>query len=246
MNYSDRTEWKINESTFIYDVQAVSMPDLPDSSLLSCRFAPAHYHDSLFLRHGLPLPATLAQSVVKRRAEYLAGRYLCKKMLDVHGLPSIVPSGASREPIWPAGWLGSITHTRDMAISCLCRDSDIALLGIDLEAWMDDSLASNIADTIIDQHERQLLAGPWRFSQGLSLVFSAKESFFKAAFPLVKRYFDFDGVRMVDIDYAAKRFSLRVAEPLAPELPRGRILTGSFQYDEKSVFTVLAQRPSLS
>lgn len=109
---------------------------------------------------------------------------------------------------------------------------------------MDDSLADDIAGTIIDHQERHLLNLPnsWRFSRGLSLVFSAEESFFKAAFPLVKRYFDFDGVRMVNIDYAAKRFSLQVAETLAPELPRGRMFMGSFDYDEKSVFTVIAHQ----
>lgn len=233
----------INENPFIHDLRPVPVPGLPEASLLRCRFTPAHYHDGLLQQLGLALPPALHAAVGKRKAEYLAGRHLSKLMLDAQGLPGIVPTGAHREPLWPAGWVGSITHAAGIAMSCIVRQSDIALLGIDLEAWMDGQLANDIAHSVIDAQEREVLAGPWHFSRELSLAFSAKESFFKAAFPVVGRYFDFNCVRLTDVDYAGQRFRLQVAEPLAPSLPPGHVVEGSFLYDDETVFTVVAQRP---
>jgi enterobactin synthetase component D len=231
---------KISESTFIHDVRVMSLPGLTSASALGCRFVQAHYNDDLFLRHGLPLPPGLANAAPKRKAEHFAGRYLCKELLVAQGLPFTVPVGHSRAPVWPAGWTGSITHIAGMAISCLSRQADVALLGIDVENWINPGIADDIAHAVIDQDERQLLANSWPFSESLSLVFSAKESFFKAAFPLVGRYFDFNCVRMVDIDYTAQRFSLQVVKPLAPALPLGRIVRGSFLRDVETIFTVVA------
>lgn len=231
-----------NDDFFIAEIQSVILPGIPETELLRCRFVLAHYHDDLFRRYGVPFAQAIRKAVTRRKAEYLAGRYLCKKMLEAHGLPPAVPTGANREPLWPGGWLGSITHSADMAMSGFCRKSDIALLGMDLEAWLQDSVANDIADKIIDRRERYLLAGPWPFSQGLTLIFSAKESFFKAVFPLVRRHFDFDCVRMVAIDYKARCFSMEVLQPLAPELQPGRQLHGTFRCDAHGILTLVAER----
>jgi enterobactin synthetase component D len=186
----------------------------------------------------------LQHAAAKRKAEHLAGRYLCKKILQRHALPCIVPIGAFREPVWPAGWTGSITHSTGMAMSCLSRKSDIALLGIDFESWVDDGLARDIADMIIDRHERHILSsGPWQFSEHLSLVFSAKESFYKAAFPVVGRIFDFHCVRMIDIDFPNGQYRFQVMETLAPSLRAGRIVAGAFRCETEGILTWVAERP---
>lgn len=123
-------------------------------------------------------------------------------------------------------------------MSCQGRKSDVALLGIDFESWLDDGLARDIADTIIDRHERHVLSsGPRQFSEHLSLVFSAKESFFKAAFPVVGRYFDFHCVRMIDIDFPKGHFRFQVMDTLAPSLRAGRIFAGSFRCEAEGVLT---------
>ncbi|GAB7205631.1 hypothetical protein OS21_21220 [Dickeya oryzae] len=44
-----------------------------------CHFELSAYRDDLFSRAGIPVPADIARSVPKRRAEYLAGRYLAQK-----------------------------------------------------------------------------------------------------------------------------------------------------------------------
>jgi enterobactin synthetase component D len=227
---------------FIRDVRTMPLPGVPQARLLRCRFDSSRYDDDWFARYGVPFPPALASAAVRRKAEHLAGRYLCKELLGAAGLPPLVPIGKSRAPVWPDGWLGSITHVDGIAMCCLCRKADVALLGIDLEYWMEEGVAHDIAPTIVDARERELLAAPWSFSRGLSLVFSAKESFFKAAFPHVGRYFDFHAVRIVRIDHAARRFDLQVVEPLAPGLLPGHIVTGSFLDDEETVFTSIAER----
>jgi len=234
----------VREEAFIYEECGAPLPGLPDVTFLRCRFTPAGYDDSLFAHYDLPFPRELRHAVAKRKAEHLAGRYLCKKILQKHDLPHIVPIGSLREPVWPAGWVGSITHSTGMAMSCLGRKSDVALLGIDFESWLDDGFARAIADTIIDRHERHTLScGPWSFAEALSLVFSAKESFYKAAFPVVGRYFDFYCVRIMDIDYPNGRFCFQVTETLAPSLRAGRIFAGSFLCEAEGILTWVAERP---
>lgn len=238
------SQQQIREDSFIFEECAAPLPGLPEVTFLRCRFMPARYDDSLFARYDLPFPRELQHAVASRKAEHLAGRYLCKKIMQEHALPQVVPIGAFREPVWPSGWTGSITHSTGVAMSCLGRKSDVALLGIDFESWLGAELASDIVDTIIDRHERQTLSsGPWQFPRLLSLVFSAKESFYKAAFPLVEKYFDFHCVRMIGIDYPNGRFRFQVMDTLAPSIRAGREFVGSFRCEPEGIVTWVAERP---
>ena len=46
-----------------------------------CHFALAEYRDESFPEAGFALPDHLARAVPKRRAEYLAGRFLARQLL---------------------------------------------------------------------------------------------------------------------------------------------------------------------
>jgi enterobactin synthetase component D len=208
---------------------------------MRCQFTEASFSDSLFFRYGVPESALVARAVRKRRAEYLAARYLCKIMLEEWGELSVVRSGINREPLWPQGWTGSITHSGNTAISCVARTDEVSMLGMDFEHWIGEDLAAEIAGMIIDDGERSLLQHLWSFSKALTLAFSAKESLYKAIYPVVGKVLDFHCARLVDINMAAGKFSLEIGSGLSPELQAGRKFTGYFASEDNAVHTIVAE-----
>ncbi|WP_369125675.1 4'-phosphopantetheinyl transferase family protein, partial [Catenulispora rubra] len=57
--------------------------------------------------------AVIARAVDKRRMEYITTRHLARTALVRLGFPPVaIGTGANREPLWPAGVVGSMTHCR--------------------------------------------------------------------------------------------------------------------------------------
>lgn len=121
--------------------------------------------------------AGLAGASPERCAEFGTGRALARSALLELGAPaSPVPRGADREPVWPPGCVGSITHTLGYRAAVVAWAERVTALGIDVEP--DVPLASSVASVVLTPEERCRLAGVDR-----TLAFSAKESVFKAWSP---------------------------------------------------------------
>lgn len=70
------------------------------------------FDQKLFCSLKIPFPNSLNKAVIKQKSEFLAGRYVAIKALSILGFNiSDVPIGKYREPIWPHGVIGSISHT---------------------------------------------------------------------------------------------------------------------------------------
>ena len=137
------------------------------------------------------------QAVEKRRREFAAGRELARAALAGLGHPPrAILTGTDREPIWPAGIVGTITHCAGYCAAAVARDDLVAALGIDAEP--NARLSAGALDVVTRPEERE-----WIESQPATshcwgrLLFSAKESVFKAWFPLTRRRLDFAGARVV-------------------------------------------------
>ena len=76
----------------------------------------------------------LGSAVKQRRCEFASGRRCARAALDRVGGPHIsIPVGARRNPVWPLGFVGSISHSQDLCCAIAARRSDFASLGIDVE-----------------------------------------------------------------------------------------------------------------
>jgi len=60
------------------------------------------------------------------------------------------------------------------------------------------------------------------------IAFSMKESFFKAAYPHVGRYFGFSAVSIVDADRSHRRLSLVIAQDIGGKLRQGLRVAGEY------------------
>ncbi len=210
----------------------------------SCTFEQQAYHDRLFDDCNITFPATLERAVNKRKAEFLAGRYCAQQALVRLGVyPSTVGIGALRNPLWPTGVIGSISHSDQAAIAVVRLDADIIGLGVDIENIIEDKVIEQTKTHILQPDEMNLLPQQgMTASQLFTIIFSIKESFFKAAFLLVNAYFDFDAVSVINIDSEAQEVLFKLNYSLHPTLPKGMYVTGKYylinQHSVMSLVTI--------
>lgn len=193
-------------------------------------------HDLLWLPHH----HRLSHAVVKRKAEHLAGRIAASEALRSHGINEYVPGiGLHREPCWPPGFTGSITHSGNVAFATVVSDSADRRegIGIDYEEIIAPHIAEEIHGGIIDCAEKELLRqSPWPFHYALTLAFCAKESLFKAMFRHVGRYFDFSYASISKID--ATRLILTLNHSIGP-YKKGNIFIAIWNSDAQKLMTLI-------
>ena len=185
------------------------------------------------------LPPAIRRSSRARQLGYLGGR-LCAEtaLLSLPGrreapcaaaaatLAAAIPIGDGGAPQWPEGVIGSIAHTRDGAWAVVAASAACPRLGIDSEFIVDEDGCRDIVSLCCTPRERLRwfeVADPLR----ATLLFSAKESIYKAIHPQVKRFVDFDEVEMVGIDALdgtlCLHFRATPEGPLAGRIPALRV-----------------------
>ncbi|WP_337842005.1 4'-phosphopantetheinyl transferase superfamily protein [Rheinheimera sp.] len=209
--------------------------------LVCCHFQLQHYRPDLYASMAIEMPAPLQASVIKRQAEFLAGRYAAFKAMQLlwplRPLPQI-GIAAQRQPLWPAGALGSITHAAHWACCLISRAEQTGYLGIDLETWLTVEQARQLCGEIHNREEQELLCSlGLTAAQATTLIFSAKESLFKAVHPYAHQFFGFDAA------------TVKTAEPgtvwleLKPELAKAwqvaERYSVNYQLLPEHVFTIL-------
>jgi len=186
------------------------------------RFSTSGFDPGDFRRHGIECPPRIAQSVPKRQVEYLHGRLAAIAALEELGHRTrSIPSGAHREPLWPAGTVGSITHAAGLAAAVALPADRGLRIGIDLEHLAAGGALAALAGTVLSTDELQRLPGD-ASAPAMTAVFSAKESFYKAAFAEVGRFFDFDALEFRGVDSASGTLAFVIRQDLSPRLQAGR------------------------
>ncbi|MBE8474697.1 4'-phosphopantetheinyl transferase family protein [Streptomyces justiciae] len=137
--------------------------------------------------------ALVAQSVAKRRREFALVRSCARRAMEKLGVPPqpVLP-GERGAPQWPAGLTGSMTHCDGYCAAALVRAADLTSLGIDAEPH--GPLPDGVLDSVSLPGERIRLRHLAESHPGIHwdrLLFSAKESVYKAWFPLTGTWLDF-------------------------------------------------------
>jgi 4'-phosphopantetheinyl transferase EntD len=136
-------------------------------------------------------------AVLSRRQQFAAGRSLAREAWQRLGhAPSALSNDAQRVPLWPAGLVGSITHTHVWCAVAVARASEVSALGADVEVAT--PLELNLWDRVCRPEERAFLQAQAPGAAGLlgKAIFSAKESIYKALYPSVRVFLDFQGMRI--------------------------------------------------
>jgi 4'-phosphopantetheinyl transferase EntD len=138
--------------------------------------------------------ALLGNAVPKRRAEFGTARWCAREAMTRLGVtPAPVLPGPKREPRWPEGVVGSLTHCLGYRAAALALTTDFQTIGIDAEPHApapDGVLEAISVPAELDRMPRLRADDPkicWD-----RLLFSAKETTYKAWFPVTKRWLGFE------------------------------------------------------
>ena len=168
--------------------------------------------------------AALGASVAKRRREFTTARWCARAALARLGLPAVpVVPGERGAPGWPDGVVGSITHCDGYRACVLARSADLLTVGIDAEPHA--PLPAGVLESVSSPAERILLRQLAGREPGVCwdrLLFSAKESVYKAWYPLTRRFLEFEEAEVFPALDGG--FSARLL--VDPPTVQGRPLTG--------------------
>lgn len=166
--------------------------------------------------------AALGEVPAGRDRTYTAGRHCARRALARLGAaPGPVLIGDDRAPVWPDGVVGSITHCQGYAAAAVARAAEVAALGIDAEphAPLPAGVLRRVAGA---GDELPVSTGQVHWDR---VLFSAKESVFKAWWPRTRTWLGFGDAR-VALDPASGRFRavILISAPGGPGALEGRFL----------------------
>jgi 4'-phosphopantetheinyl transferase EntD len=192
--------------------------------------------------------AQVARAVSKRRREFAAGRHLVRRGLarlggDAAGFADFVLlNDADRAPRWPAGVVGSITHTGagDQAYCAVVLGRDSQLLAVGIDAEEAEPLEPELWKFVLTADERAALEREPAERRGLlaKVMFSAKECFYKAQYPLTRQFLGFQQVR-ISLDPAKGQFQAARVDVVGGVGEMSRCL-GRYSMDGGLVLTGIA------
>ncbi len=221
---------------------------LAATALCSLTFFPGVMGYSLLLRDvarlttGAPLhligKSILGASRV-RQLSYIAGRCCAERAIEaLIGRYYAVGTGEGGAPQWPPGLVGSISHDRTGAVAVVGREEQISMLGVDIESIFDVESMRSVVSHCLTPRERHFVAS--RGPVGATMIFSAKESYYKAIFPKFRRWVDFTAVEITQFDPISGRLQI---EPILDSCPGATLpaLGGIFRSFDDRVSTCVAQ-----
>jgi 4'-phosphopantetheinyl transferase EntD len=179
----------------------------------------------------------------KRLGEFAAGRVCARRALAELGIAGFaLRRGADRYPIWPEGIVGSITHTGGFCGAAVAPCGALRAIGLDAERgaigpelWPQICTATEIAWL-------QSLPGPDR-SIAASVVFSAKEAFYKCQYGVGGEWLEFHDLAVEIAEPEPRRGGSFLIRPVRGDRlagMAGRAQAGRFRLEGELVMTGVA------
>jgi 4'-phosphopantetheinyl transferase EntD len=166
----------------------------------------------------------VAKAVDKRKREHFDVRNCARRALAELGLPPVpILSGPHREPLWPDGVIGSMTHCNGYRAAAVARAGRVVGVGLDAEPH--GPLPDGVIGVVTRPEEREHLDKVYEVLPAVHwnrVLFSAKESVYKTWYPLTQCWLGFE--------QAALEFETDPGfdSDFNPDSDPGRIISGSF------------------
>jgi 4'-phosphopantetheinyl transferase EntD len=178
--------------------------------------------------------ALIAKAVLKRQNDFSTGRHCARKALERFGINDTeILTGEAKEPIWPEGVIGSISHSKKLTGAIVAKANDIAAIGLDIETI--GGVNRDMWDMLFMDREQVFLNTLDDHAQALfsTLIFSFKEAFYKLQYPLTRQYVDFKDVGLL---HANDHFSLHPESKFDHQLvPAGQLIFQWGRFDDQVI-----------
>ncbi len=177
------------------------------------------------------------QASEKRQREFAAGRDCARAALSQVGLPEqAILADANGVPIWPEGALASLSHSRGYCAAVATDSKRLRMLGLDLEQT--NRLSRSAMARVVHPSEEEAYVQDSQ--QRATLIFCAKEAFFKAQFPGWQTYGNFHDMQLAVEGGQSGSISVLTLGPRFPQELRSLAskIRFNFRYFEDFVVTV--------
>jgi len=158
---------------------------------------------------------TAVQANAVRSEHFRLGREAAHEALIHLGVsaPSVISRGEMREPIWPPGIVGSISHSNGLSAAAVAFKNKVLGLGLDIEE-KDRLIPESVIMRVCTADELSWL-GNFSGDRRLDalLVFSAKECIYKCFFPKFKVFLGFADAVLSPVNNQGFKFQLRKELP---------------------------------
>jgi 4'-phosphopantetheinyl transferase EntD len=184
----------------------------------------------------------VGRAVPKRVQEFAAGRLCARRALAEFGIVDFpIRVADDRQPIWPDSFVGSITHTEGYGAAVVAERRRAHALGLDSEIV--GQVKAPLWATICTQGEIAWLRSLPVSEQAaaVTLIFSAKEAFYKCQYPLTRERLGFlDAVVEAAAPASEGTFSIRSTRRIAFEDYAIMPLQGRYLFHEEEVTAGIA------
>ncbi|EXC26633.1 MULTISPECIES: 4'-phosphopantetheinyl transferase family protein [Acinetobacter] len=165
-----------------------------------CEFEFKEFDIQMFNQMSIFFPDSLSPCTVKRKSEFLAGRYASQLVLSAIRKDYFyqkVEIGKFKEPIFPLNIIGSITHSENIAICIATQSKNVNFLGIDIEPIISKLDFFALHDKIYTYQELKIIKNSGiDYLLAATCIFSAKETIFKAFFYYLQNKIDFNNFKL--------------------------------------------------
>ena len=175
----------------------------------------------------------------KRKNEFYSGRWCASQcLIQKNESNLVVQIGEDRAPIWPVGIIGSISHSDRLAAALLDENTDSLAIGLDIQPVSPQTLAQDLKNIIL--HPLEIKRFEHQFSAKLfDLIFSAKETLFKALYPSCSIFFDHQDAQVFNIDSTQNTLQISLLRSLGSHWYKNQIFDINFDYISSELVTWL-------
>lgn len=175
-----------------------------------------------------------------RKQEFLLGRVCASKAYEMcTGIPLLnLAPNKDRSPAWPTDVVGTISHNQYWVGAAVAKKANLIGLGMDFEVMGRTKIA--LSSQIRSAGDIKSLPN-FSDEELLTLIFSCKESLYKALHPIVKIFFGFEEAAVTKINLENNTFEIVLLSQVGPNFgPQGRNkFVGRFTIYHNSCLTVL-------
>ncbi len=252
---TETNEQQINNSTygfiknfcnFAFDYRGIPL------KLMQVNFDLNDYKKNLYSKFNIECPKPIQTSVPKRQAEFFAGRFCAKYLMEAdQGYSINVPISSDRSPKWPNEMTGSISHTDDSAVAVIYKKEHLnskISLGVDIQNLISTLQSESIQPLIAVTTELSLLkAHGYSSEYCTTLLFSAKESIYKAIYPHMYQILDFDDIKLSTINYHTSTMTFSTSANLINNFNINETIECYYRYDinRAQILTLCVYEPNL-
>lgn len=184
----------------------------------------------------------LKGAVQQRVQEFAAGRACAHRLLGEFGIVDFAIKVADdRQPVWPDAFVGSITHTSGFCAAVVAKKEFLSAVGIDSE--IAGSVKTHLWRGICTPSETAWLRSLPDAEQtaAATLIFSAKEAFYKCQYPLAQERLNFHDATVEPAWGAARgQFKIHANRGIALARHAALPVQGEYLFHEEFVTTGIA------